>query len=267
VVNAVSFLAASIEKEALAALLSSLASPGFPVAPPAPGAAPSAPPALLEARLSVGPGGEAAIPNAVQQNVPAWTMFAMFFIVVPLSGMIIREKGDMISLRLLTMPSAFVTRVAGKVSVFLVVCLAQFLLMVGVGMHLLPRFGVPALVVGDGWPPLLVMAAAAALAATGYGILVGTVATSTEQAASFGAVSIIIAAVIGGVMVPSFAMPAAMRPLSALSPLHWGLSGFLDVFLRGATVADILPDAGKLVAFAAAAMLASWLWFRSGRRA
>jgi ABC-2 type transport system permease protein len=44
-------------------------------------------------------------PTAAQQNVPAWALFGMFFIVVPLSGSLIRERQTGSLLRLMTMPS------------------------------------------------------------------------------------------------------------------------------------------------------------------
>ena len=44
------------------------------------------------------------IPNSVQHNVPAWTMFAMFFIVISLSGNIVNEKKQGSSVRLRTIP-------------------------------------------------------------------------------------------------------------------------------------------------------------------
>ena len=42
--------------------------------------------------------------NAVQHNVPAWSMFAMFFILFPLAGNLIkeREEGSMLRLRLIS---------------------------------------------------------------------------------------------------------------------------------------------------------------------
>src|SRR6266545_1050864 len=43
-------------------------------------------------------------PTAAQQNVPAWALFGMFFIVVPLSGSLIRERQTGTLRRLMTMP-------------------------------------------------------------------------------------------------------------------------------------------------------------------
>ncbi len=34
------------------------------------------------------------ISNSVQHNVPAWSIFAMFFIVIPIAGNMIRERED-----------------------------------------------------------------------------------------------------------------------------------------------------------------------------
>ena len=52
-----------------------------------------------------------------------------------------------------------------------------------------------------------VVALSAILAATGYGILLGTVVRTYEQASMFGAISIVIASAVGGIMVPVWAMP------------------------------------------------------------
>ena len=39
-------------------------------------------------------GEKELIPNSVQHNVPAWTLFAIFFIIVPLSINIVKEKSQ-----------------------------------------------------------------------------------------------------------------------------------------------------------------------------
>ena len=39
------------------------------------------------------------IPTATQHNVPAWTIFAMFFIVIPLAGNIIKERESGLAMR------------------------------------------------------------------------------------------------------------------------------------------------------------------------
>jgi len=173
------------------------------------------------------------IPNSVQHNVPAWTVFAMFFIVIPLTGNLIKERESGTALRLRVMPGSYLHVLSSKILVYLGVCLIQFLLMMLVGIRILPLFGLPALNPGHQKLALLILAASTAVAATGYGVMLGTIATTQEQAASFGSVSVVILAALGGIWVPVFMMPSIMQMLSRVSPLNWGLEGFYDVFLRG----------------------------------
>ncbi len=194
-------------------------------------------------------------PNAVQHNVPAWTLFGMFFIVVPLAGSVIRERQNGTAQRLLTLPVAPLTVLAGRVCAYLGVGLGQFVGMLAVGLWILPALGTPTLVIGGQWPLLLLVAVAATLAATSYGLLLGTVAGSYEQAAMFGAVSVVIAAALGGIMVPLYVMPRAMQAASVVSPLAWGLSAFQAVLVRGAGLGAILPQLAALLAFFAACLL------------
>lgn len=201
------------------------------------------------------------IPNSVQHNVPAWTLFAMFFICIPLAGNIIKEREDGSAFRLLTMPGSYFTVIMGKMLVYLMVSLIQFALMLCVGLYILPLLDLPQLNIGNSLPLLLTVAASAGLAATGFGMLVGTVATSHDQASLFGAVFVIILAAIGGVWVPTFVMPEMMKHLSVISPLNWGLEAFYGIFLRNFSFGEILPHIAKLLAFFAACTGASF-WYQ-----
>jgi ABC-2 type transport system permease protein len=189
------------------------------------------------------------VPNSVQHNVPAWTMFAMFFICIPLSGNIIREREDGSAFRLLTMPGSYINVLLGKISLYLVVNLIQFLLMLLVGIYILPMLGLPKLDIGHNYLTLFSIALSSGLAATGYGLLIGTVSNSQDQASLFGAVCVVILAALGGVWVPTFVMPELMRNISAISPLNWGLEAFYGVFLRGLGFAGIAVQVVKLIIF------------------
>lgn len=199
------------------------------------------------------------VPNAVQHNVPAWTIFAMFFIAIPLSGSILKEKTEGSVFRLHTMPTPFLLLVNGKVIVYVFVCLIQFALMLCVGKYLLPQLGLPALVLGNSMMGILILVLATGFAATGFGVTVGTLATTDHQAAIMGSLSILLLSALGGIWVPSYVMPEVMRNISAWSPLNWSLEGFYRLFLRGGGVASILPDALKLMAFFLVTMSVSYI--------
>ncbi len=189
------------------------------------------------------------MPNSVQHNVPAWTLFAMFFICIPLAGNIIKEREDGSAFRLLTMPGSYMIVILGKMLTYVFVSLIQFTLMLCVGVFILPMLGLPQLNIGNSLPVLLVVAFSSGLAATGFGLLVGTIATSHDQASLFGAVFVIILAAIGGVWVPTFVMPEVMKKISVISPLNWGLEAFYGIFLRNFGIKEILPEIGKLLTF------------------
>ena len=208
---------------------------------------------------------EQIVPNAVQHNVPAWTIFAMFFIAIPLSGSILKEKTEGSVFRLHTMPTPFLLLVNGKIIVYVLVCLIQFLLMLAVGQYLLPTMGLPALVLGNSMLGIFILTLATSFAATGFGVMVGTLATTEHQAAIMGSLSILLLSALGGIWVPSYVMPEVMRNISAFSPLNWSLEGFYKLFLRGGGVADILIDAVKLMTFFFATMAISYLANRKKR--
>ena len=208
---------------------------------------------------------EQIVPNAVQHNVPAWTIFAMFFIAIPLSGSILKEKTEGSVFRLHTMPTPFLLLVNGKIIVYVMVCLIQFLLMLAVGQYLLPTMGLPALVLGNSMLGIFILTLATSFAATGFGVMVGTLATTEHQAAIMGSLSILLLSALGGIWVPSYVMPEVMRNISAFSPLNWSLEGFYKLFIRGGGVADILIDAVKLMTFFFATMAISYLANRKKR--
>ncbi len=195
--------------------------------------------------------------NSVQHNVPAWTMFAMFFILFPLAGNFIkeREEGSMLRLRLIS-GSQFPV-IAGKFGFYFGVCLAQFILMIAVGVYVMPLLGLHQLILGSNIFGIIVTACAVAMAATGYGLLIAVYFNTPQQALSFGSISVVILAALGGVWVPIYVMPETLQNISRCSPLNWGLESFTNLFLRGATTLAILPDLLKLVGFSFATLVAS----------
>jgi len=200
------------------------------------------------------------VPNSVQHNVPAWTIFAMFFIVIPLTGNLVKERESGTGIRLKMMPGNYLHVMGSKVTVYLLVCVLQMVLMFMVGIFLMPFLGMPALNLGAHLPAILLMGLTIGMAATGYGVLIGTVATTHEQAATFGSVSVIILAALGGLWVPVFMMPKLMQSVSDISPLHWGLEGFYRIFLHGEGLSGIWTYALLLSLFFVASMTIGYVY-------
>jgi ABC-2 type transport system permease protein len=217
---------------------------------------------MLRVRYAYG-GGEQA-PSAVQQNVPAWLVFAVFFVVIPVSNAVIRERQLGTLRRLRTMRVANSTLLLGKLIPYFGINQLQVAGMLLIGVYLVPLLGGDALVRNGSLLALVVISAAVSLAALGYALLIAVVAKTTEQATVIGGAGNIILAAIGGIMVPKFVMPAGMQRLADFSPMSWGLDGFLDVLLRGGNVQSVLPETLKLAALGLAALgLASILQARA----
>lgn len=189
------------------------------------------------------------VPNSVQHNVPAWTLFAIFFIIVPLSINIVKEKSQGTFVRLRTNPVSYATVLGGKTIVYLAVCLLQFIFMLLIGIYLFPKLGLPRLDIANRLPMLLLVTVFSGLAAIGLGLLLGTIAKTQEQSAPFGATFVVILAAMGGVWVPVFVMPKIMQTLSNLSPMNWGLNAYYDVFLRNVAFVEIVPEISLLLLF------------------
>jgi ABC-2 type transport system permease protein len=190
-------------------------------------------------------------PTSVQQNAPAWTLLAMFFLTVPLSVAFIkeREQGSLLRLQTMNVPAWVV--LGGKAVPFFVINQIQMASVLAVSVYLLPLLGGDRLELGNAPLALALMGAAASLAAIGFGIAVAMYSRTTEQAAGFSSAMVMIMGALGGILVPKAVMPPLMQDFAMLSPLSWGLDGFLDVFVRGGGIADVLPEALGLLAFSA----------------
>ncbi len=192
---------------------------------------------------------EEKLPNSVQHNVPAWALFAIFFIVIPLSSNIVKEKLQGTGLRVFTSPQPYSFFLLGKIITYLIISVLQFVLMLLVGLYFFPLLGLPALDISGKLLLLLFVAMASGLSAISIGILLGTLASTQEQSAPLGATLTVILAAIGGIWVPVFAMPHIMQIISKISPMHWALQAFYDILLRDGNFLLILPKVSLLLGF------------------
>lgn len=213
---------------------------------------------VREAALDAGNRAAPGI-NSVQHNVPAWAIFGMFFIVVPLSGHIIRERELGSALRVRLIPGAEGPVALGRILFNTLICCAQFLVMCGVGRLLLPVFGLPALTLGEHPAFLIPIVAATAFCATSFGYLIGTAFRSATQALPFAAISIVILSALGGIWVPVELLPAPLRATATISPLHWSLDGVQNVILRNQGWNGILVPSMVLISLATVMLIAGLL--------
>ncbi len=206
-------------------------------------------------------------PNSVEQTVPSWLIFSMFFVVIPISTTFIIEKqfGTLQRLKTMPVPSSYV--LIGKLIPYLCINLVQTLLMFLVGIYLLPLVGGQGLTLNENAWLLLPMSFSVSILAISFALFIATLVKTTEQATTIGGLSNIIFAAIGGIMVPTFVMPQIMQSFARLSPMNWGLEGFLDIILREGDFNSIAPYMIKLsVAAIVFFSIALLLYHRTGNQ-
>jgi ABC-2 type transport system permease protein len=196
--------------------------------------------------LPVSKDGTRTTPNATQHNVPAWTIFAMFFVIMSLGGSVVREKVSGSFIRLKTLPTNYLVGLLSKQITYLGVTLLQAAVIFSIGIWLFPYVGLPALNLPADLFALFLVTLVCGWCAVSYSICVGVFANTQEQANGFGAISIVILACIGGLMVPSFAMQGFAKTLTNISPMHWCLDAYYSLFLENAKLQHVLNNIGSL---------------------
>ena len=196
--------------------------------------------------------------NAVQQTVPAWLIFGMFFVVIPIAGVLIQERRDGTLTRLASFGVTPTALLGGKFAAFLVMNWIQLGFMLAVGYWVVPLFGGEALNLdfSIGWFIGIVLATSAAAISLALAIAAWT--RNFDHAAALGSGLNVVLAAIAGVMVPRMLMPANLQLISEWSPMGWALDGMQAVFLGVPEASFMLIRIGLLLAFAVLCGGMSW---------
>jgi ABC-2 type transport system permease protein len=209
-------------------------------------------------RMTAGPR-----PTAVQQNVPAWLVFGMFFVVASIAGLFVEERSCGALARLRSLGAMPWQLIVSKIIPYLLVNGVQAALMLVVGIWLMPLIGGEGLSLqGVNWSALLLMLFAISFAAVSLALAVACLVNTHAQASTFGPILNVLMAALGGVMVPLFVMPVVMQEIAAYSPMNWGLEGLLDVLLRSGDIASVLPEVWRLAGFAMLMLALAFLLFK-----
>jgi len=199
------------------------------------------------------------VPNSTQQSVPAWIVFGMFFIIIPMSTIYINERKQNTLTRLDSMNISIFSMTLSKSIPYFLINQIQVWIMIGVGLFLVPFFDTPALSINGSFLAIVEISIALSIAAIGISTLIAVSANSSEQATTIGGILNILLGAIGGVMVPKFIMPETMQKIADFSPMSWGLDGFLKIFLKSANLIEVANYSLKLFLFGALALIFSMI--------
>lgn len=195
-------------------------------------------------------------PTTEEQNVPAYTLFGVFFIMQAMATGLLREREDGTFRRLLAAPISRMAMLVGKVIPYYLINIIQVGLMFAIGVLVFDMslgvhpFG------------LVLVTMAASAASTGLGLMLASVSRTPAQAGSLAALLSVALAATGGMFLPRFAMPEFMQTLALFTPHAWALEGFQDVIVRGLGITAVLNEVAVLLLFASTFFAISLWRFR-----
>jgi ABC-2 type transport system permease protein len=200
------------------------------------------------------------LPTPLQQNVPAYAIFAMFFIAIPMSIGFLKEKKDGTLQRLFTYPVNANLVALGKIMPYYLINIFQFILMLLFGVYIMSHIISFPFHLGEHPWHMLPVTLVVAAATTGFGVLVAALARTPEQSSTLAATGAVLMGVFGGIMMPHVLMPMVMKKLAMISPMYWAHQAYLDIFIRDASFMSILP---KLIVLSVFALVCFYI---AGRR-
>jgi len=145
--------------------------------------------------------------------------------------------------RMLVAPTSRATILGGKLLACLLIGLLQIAILIVGGAVL---FGVK-----WGNDPLAVTAVsfAFALATVGLGMFLATLIKTRGQASSVVIGAAMTMSALGGAWFPLEITPATYRQIVQVLPANWAVRAYEDILARGATLLDVLPHVGVMLAF------------------
>jgi ABC-2 type transport system permease protein len=200
------------------------------------------------------------LPNSVEQNVPGFAIFGVFFIMQTIGLSFLKERQLGTYNRLLVAPLQRAVFMIGKLVPYYTINLVQIVLMFGVGVVIF-HMGL-----GNDLGALIAVSLATALAATTLGLLIARIGKTEEQINGLGILISVTLAAVGGMMVPTFMMPRIMQKIAFVTPHAWALSGYHDVIVRGLGIDAVWPEVLVLVSFAALFLILAIVPLRFNRQ-
>ena len=192
--------------------------------------------------------GPVETPDSVQQNVPGWTIFALFWIAQTIALNILSERLSGAYKRVMASPITRAEYIIGKTIPFALINMIQAIFLFMVGIFILPLLGCPKIIINN-LSGLIIMTIAVSFSAISLGLLFASITDTLFSAATLSVAILIVMTILGGIMVPRFIMPEFMQKLGLFVPQAWALEGYLNIIVRGSKTAEILPHASILSGF------------------
>jgi ABC-2 type transport system permease protein len=196
--------------------------------------------------------------NPLSVNVPGFAVLYIFLTASTTAQAIYTEKKVGSFRRLLAAPISKTTILVGKMAPNFLTGLAQLVVLFGAGVLIFPVLGFDRMSLGNDPLALVLVCFMVLLCSTSLGVLIAAIARTEGQISGLSAV---VLWVLGFAAILLARMPSTstLDTVKQLIPHCWANAAFLDLFLRGQGLADIMPSILALLGFSVA-FLAIGLW-------
>lgn len=198
-------------------------------------------------------------------SIPSWLIFGLYFIVLPISTTLIKEKENGTLLRIQTYPISTQYYFLNKALSYSVVSLFQWLLLSFVGLFCVPWLTDQGILVINSPSLYLVSAFFIIFAAIGFAFLLASLVNTFEQAIVLGGGINILLAALSGFMVPIDIMPLALAKIATFSPMYWS-ADLLKQGLAGASFSQALTNFLLLTGFGSLCFISALIIFKNKTR-
>jgi ABC-2 type transport system permease protein len=193
----------------------------------------------------------------INYMVPGIVCVLLMEMMVPLTAFsIVRERERGTIEQLMVTPVRATEMLIGKTAPYVVIGLADVLLIVGAGTF---WFEVP---INGSMLALLAAAALFIVVSLGLGILIATLVQTQQQATLSAQFALVPNILLGGFMFPIESMPLPMQYFTALLPMRYFLTVVRGIFMKGLGLFDLWDQIVPLTVLGALVFSISWLRFR-----
>ncbi len=180
----------------------------------------------------------------VTRIVGGWAMMFLLFSLTGASISIFEEKQEGSLRRLLFMPITRSQILWSKYLYSILLGIVQLLVMYLISWAI---FDVD---IFSNFFNLFVVIVASAFAAVAFGMLITAMSKTIQQANGLATLIVLVMSAVGGSWFPVSLFPDWIQVISKFTITYWSVEAFLDVLWRHASLVDILPNLGVLLATA-----------------
>jgi ABC-type multidrug transport system permease subunit len=200
-----------------------------------------------------------------QVLVPSYTVMFSFFLVLTVGWVFVAERRGGTLLRLRAAPLTRGQILLGKLVPAFGLSLGQGVVLLAAGRLLFGMSWGPAtwsLAQQAGW--LLLVVFCTSLAAMGLALLVAALARTEIQVALYGALPVLVLALIGGCVLPREMMPEQTQKLTLLTPQGWALDAYRELLgsavgsVQAPNLTIVLQACTALAGFGAVFLVLAW---------